>query len=95
MSEGNASGFRAILAGLGVTLGCALVGLCAGVAIGLEVASAHMESAPKDVGHGPAYVGAGLCMLVSLSGMGVGFVLGIVLAVRCLRDRSTTAPGTE
>ena len=89
------SGFRTILIGLGLPLGCALVGFCAGVAIGLEVMSAHVKSAPKDAGHGPAYVAGGLCMLVSLMGLVVGAVLGGVLAVRCLRNRSAPDSGTE
>ena len=95
LGKGNMSGFRVILIGLGLPLGCAFIGLCAGFAIGLEVMSAHMEGAPKDVGHGPAYVGAGLCMLVSLAGMGVGALLGGALAVRFLRGHSKPDPVTE
>jgi hypothetical protein len=89
------SGPRTILVGLGLPLGCALVGFCAGVAIGLKVMSAWVASAPKDVGHGPAYVGLGLCMLVSLAGLFVGAVSGGVLAVRSLRNRSARDSKTE
>jgi hypothetical protein len=90
LGEGNVSGLRTILIGFGLPLGCALVGFFAGVAVGLEVASAHVESAPKGVGHGPAYVAGGLCILVSLAGLLVGAVSGGVLAVLCLWDRSTS-----
>ena len=89
------SGFRAILVGLGLTLGGAFIGLCAGVAIGLEVAKEHIRSAPKDVGHGPVYVAGGMCVLVSQTGLCVGAVSGLVLAVRLLRGRSTPDSGTE
>src|SRR6266511_2015231 len=78
---------RTILIVLGLTLAGALVGFCAGYAIGLEVMSAWVASAPKDVGHGPVYVGGALCMLVTLAGLFVGAVSGGVLAVRCLRGR--------
>ena len=84
---GNMSVLRLILVCLGLPLGCALVGLCAGYAIGVEVGSAWVASAPKGVRHGPAYVAAGLCILVSLGGMLVGAVSGGVLAIWCLRGR--------
>ena len=89
------SGPRAILIGLGLQFAGAFVGLCAGVAIGLEVMAAHVEAAPKDVGHGPAYAGGGLCLLISLAGLGVGALLGGVLAVRFLRNHSARDLGTE
>ena len=82
------AGLRSVLILLGLTFGCALVGLCVGFAIGLEVASAHIESAPKEAGHGVAYVGAGICILISQAGLCVGAVLGLVLGVRYLRGRS-------
>jgi hypothetical protein len=88
------SGSRAILVGLGVILGCSLVGWCAGVVIGLEVADAHAQSAPKDAGHGVAYVAAGKFVLVRGVGLCVGFVSGLFLAAWYLRKRSKPASGT-
>ena len=86
---------RVVLVCLGLGLGCALAGLCAGVAIGLKVMSAHIESAPKEAGHGAAYVAGGMCMLVSLAGLCVGAVSGLVLVIRYLRRRTKPDSGTE
>jgi hypothetical protein len=88
LGQSNMSGFRAVLVGLGLTLGCALVGWCAGVAIGLGVAESHFESAPKDAEHGVAYVAAGKFILVRRAGLAVGFVSGLYLAAWYLRKRS-------
>lgn len=95
LGEDNVSPLRTILVGLGLPLGCAIIGFCAGFAIGLELKSEHMRSAPKNVGHGPAYVAGGLCIFSSLAGLFVGAMSGGALAVWYLRNRSTPDSSTE
>jgi hypothetical protein len=86
---GNMSDLRTVLVGLGLPLGCTFIGFVAGVAIGLVMASAVVNSAPEGVGHGPAYAAAGLCILVSLGGTLLGAVSGGVLAIWYLWEHRT------
>ena len=64
--------------------------MCLGYVIGLQLARAYIESAPQDAGHGPIYVAAGICVLVSKVGLVVGFVSGLLLWARYLRKRRTS-----
>lgn len=82
---------RTVLVACGLPLAGALVGFWVGKVIGEEVVSAHIEAAPKNVGHGPAYVAGALYLLALFASTFVGAVVGGFAAIWYCR-RGTPRP---